>query len=69
MAKQRQRVTITFDLAEFPDSYDGSQLTWGKLREIIGWNTPAEDTLEVREGLSGTIWRDTAFGEIRVAMD
>lgn len=69
MVKQRQRVTITFDLAEQPEAYDNSQLTWGKLREIIGWNTPAADNLEVREGLTGTIWRDTAFGEIRVSMD
>ncbi len=57
-----KRVTITFDLED-------ETMTWAQLRQVIEANTPAMWSYPVVNGLSGTIFRHTGWGPIRVTVD
>ena len=54
-------VQITLTVAE-----NGDQ-SWGDVRDAVAWCTPANETLKVRDGLSGAI--DTHANGFRVQID
>lgn len=62
-----QTVFIEIDLKDEPE--DGrAPLTWGKLRELVGYYTPSNDDLKVQDGLSAPVRYQLAYGEIRVGV-